>query len=67
MTQRRVYEKITYNGETYEHAIFYGNEFRYGWLPTTTNMRNLMAMQARRRMRVIEGRRSSQPVQTWRG
>jgi len=32
-------------------------------LPTTPHMRNLMAMERRRQMRVIDGRRSSQPAQ----
>ena len=65
--QRRVYPKLHYEGEDYVDAIFYGNEFRYAWLPTSANMRNLMAMERRRQMRVVEGRRNSQPARTWRG
>lgn len=66
MTQQRrvVYPRITYDDETYENAIFYGNEFRYAWLPATRHMKDLLAMQARRKMRVVEGRK---PAQTWRG
>lgn len=60
MTERRIYPKLHYEGETYEHAIFVGNEFRYAWIPSTPNMRNLMAMERRRRMRVIDGQRGSQ-------
>ena len=67
MTERRVYQKLRYEGEDYVDAVFVGNEFRYAWIPTTPNMRNLLAMQARRRMRVVEGRRSVRPAQTWRG
>ncbi|MFQ6041079.1 MAG: hypothetical protein ACE5PV_09505 [Candidatus Poribacteria bacterium] len=57
MTKRRVYDKLHYNGEDYVDATFVGNEFRYAWLPTTRHMKDLIAMQARRRMRVIDGRR----------
>ncbi|MFQ5674682.1 MAG: hypothetical protein ACE5PV_24335 [Candidatus Poribacteria bacterium] len=36
----------------------YTNEiFLQAWLPTTANMRDLMAMEWRRKMRVIDGRR----------
>ena len=62
--QRRVYPKLHYKGEDYVDAVFYGNEFRYGWIPTSANMRNLLAEQRRRSMRVVEGRRSFRPAQT---
>lgn len=64
MTERRTYPKINYNGEDYVDAVFVGGEFRYAWLPSTPNMRNLLAMELRRQMRVIEGRRGVRPAQT---
>lgn len=57
MTERRTYPKLRYNGEDYVDAVFVNGEFRYAWLPTTKNMRNLIALQQRRKMTVIDGRR----------
>lgn len=54
---RRTYQKLRYEGEDYEDAVFVNGEFRYGWIPTSANMRNLMVMERRQQIRIIDGHR----------
>lgn len=57
MAPRKIYPKLHFKGEDYVDAVFINGEFRYAWLPSTPNMRDLIALQARWRMRTIDGER----------